>query len=276
MKYFKLSVVLFFAVLLLLPVYFMVTSSVKPLFELSKSPPTLWPESIDFGSYKVLFKYPVGLWLYNSVIVALGTMLSCTALTLVTGYGFAFKEFPGKNILYWVFLSTLIVPHQAIIIPQYMIIKRLGLVNTLTGMWVIGMLNVVFIIFYRQFLDKMPRELLLTAKVDGANEWQIFSRIILPLSLPTLGAFMIFSFMGSWVNFMWQLVVGTMPEKFTLSVGVAVAAVLEVRPDGLEEFVRVFSISLAGATIAFLPVLMVFIVFQRFFVKDLHSGGIKE
>jgi len=256
------------AVLFLFPLYWMITGSLKGPISTLKVPPELFPTAPTLLNYQQLFsRFPAWRWMFNSCLVAGGTTLLTLLFASMSGYAFGKKQFLGKRVLFVILLSTMMMPQQVILIPLFLQMKRLGLMNSYPGMilplvaWPFGM----FLI--RQFMPSIPNELIDAARIDGATEIGIYSRIILPLSKPALGALGIFTFMQAWNDYLWQLII--INDSRMLTLPVAISTVTRA-----ENFANL-GLMMTGATFAFVPMFVIFMIFQDYFVKGLTVGAVK-
>jgi ABC-type glycerol-3-phosphate transport system permease component len=254
-------------VLLMFPMYWMLRVSVASSSELSNLPVRLWPKEWLWENYlRPWSQYPFGRWLWNSVVIAGMSVALTVVINLCAGYAFAKLRFPGRNLLFLLILSTLMVPVQVIMVPQFQIVVDLGLLNT-TGGVVLPRLAEAFGLFMaRQFFMAIPDELLDAAKCDGAGHIRAFRRIVLPLSKPLIAVLVIFTFMWRWNEFVWPLIVLTDPNSYTLPVGLQFL---------IGQFSTNFGPLLAMSFLSILPMLIVFAFFQRYFVEGVARTGIK-
>lgn len=250
------------------PFAWMVLGSFKGEGELRQSPPTWWPQDGSLDNYTQLFsRLDFGTYFTNSVLVAAavtaGNLLFCAML----GYALAMLEFPGKKALFVVVMATLMIPGVVTFVPLFVLVANAGLVNTLPGL-VLPFLVAPFGVFLmRQFISGLPRDLVDAGRVDGAGELKIFARVILPLCGPALATLGILTFLGSWNNFLWPLVVAQSEDTYTLPVALALYSTGQNSTQ--------YGLLLAGATVVVLPVLAVFLVFQRRFIEGIATTGIK-
>jgi ABC-type glycerol-3-phosphate transport system permease component len=253
--------------LLMFPMYWMLRVSVASTSELSNLPVKLWPQEWLWENYiRPWSQYPFGRWLWNSVVIAALSVVLTVIINLCAGYAFAKLRFPGRNLLFLLILSTLMVPVQVIMVPQFQIVVDLHLLNT-TGGVVIPRLAEAFGLFMaRQFFMAIPDELLDAAKCDGAGHIRAFRRIVLPLSKPLIAVLVIFTFMWRWNEFVWPLIVLTDPNSYTLPVGLQFL---------IGQFSTNFGPLLAMSFLSILPMLIVFAFFQRYFVEGVARTGIK-
>ena len=250
------------------PFIWMLLGSVKSTTELRQSPPTWWPENPSLDNYRQLFsKASFGAYFMNSTIVAVvvtaGNLLFCS----MVGYALAMLDFPGRNVLFGIVMGTLLIPGMVTFVPQFVLAANAGLVDTLPGLFLPFLVAPFGVFLMRQFIAGLPDELLDAARVDGAGEYYIFARIILPLTKPALATLGILTFLASWNNFLWPLVVAQTEDMYTLPVALALVSRGQNQTD--------FGLLLAGAVIVILPVLAVFLVLQRFFTQGIAMTGFK-
>ena len=232
-------------------------------------PPDFWPKKTILKNYLVLFtKFRVFRWALNSLIVAAAVTGISVSISCLAGYAFAKKQFTGKNIFFWLLMSTLMIPFYSIIIPLFITIRNFGLFNTYPGIFLPMTCNAAYIFLARQYISTLPSELLDAAKIDGASELGVFAYVILPLAKPLLAALAIFAFVHGWKMFMWPLIITSSTAMRTLPVAITI---LVSHPEGYQEF----GVAMAGATIVALPTYIVFALCQRYFVKGITMGGLK-
>lgn len=250
------------------PFIWMITGSLKTQGELLQSPPTWIPEAPTLDNFRRLFERLDFLHYFrNSSIVAIavtvGNLLFCSML----GYALAHLNFPGKNIIFGAVLGTLMIPGLVVFIPQFVLVVNLGLANTLPALILPFLVGPFGVFLMRQFFLGIPRDLLEAARIDGASEMGIFFRIMLPLAGPALATLGILTFLGSWNNFLWPLVVASTEKTYTLPVALALVSTGQNQTD--------YGLLLAGACLVVLPILLVFLFFQRYFIQGIASTGIK-
>jgi multiple sugar transport system permease protein len=250
------------------PFLWMLLSSLKPEGEIRRVPPTWLPETLTFEHYETLLsRLNFPQFFANSVIVAvavtLGNLLFCSSL----GYALAKLRFPGRRGLFAVVLGMLMVPGVVLFVPQFVLVSNMGLVNTYGGLVLPYLAGPFGVFLMRQYLLSIPDELIEAARVDGAGEFRIFWRVVLPLCRPALATLGILTFLASWNNFLWPLVVATSEDKYTLPVALALYSVGQNRIN--------FGLLLAGAVVVVLPVLIVFVLLQRHFLRGIATTGIK-
>ncbi len=255
-------------VLMVGPFIYMLLGSFKTTGELRQVPPTWWPQQFTLGNYTDLFsRLNFSRFFFNSAVVATaitaGNLLFCSML----GYALAKLRFPGKRALFALVLGTLMVPGIVTFMPLFVLVANMGLVNTHAGLILPFLAGAFGVFLMRQFISGIPDELLDAARVDGAGEYHIFFRIILPLCGAPLATLGILTFLASWNNFLWPLVVAQTEDMYTLPVAVALFATGQQTSN--------LGLLLAGAVVVVLPVLLVFILLQRFFTQGIAMTGIK-
>jgi multiple sugar transport system permease protein len=256
------------AIVSLFPLYWMVTTALKPPTAVMSLPPEWIPRSVSLDNFDEAFgTYPVLRWTLNSLVMAGTVTLAQLLFASMAGYGFAKKRFPGREVIFWVYVSSMMIPGFALLIPLYTLMARLGLVNTYVGLVAPGLSAPFGVFLMRQFIQTLPTELIDAGKIDGCSELGVFWRIILPLAKPGLAVLGIFVFMGQWSAFLWPLVVTNQTEMRTLMVGFATLAHRELRVN--------YGALMAASTYIALPMLVVFFAFQRYFLRGITIGGIK-
>jgi multiple sugar transport system permease protein len=262
------------ALLALFPIYWMIKNSLEPNQLLTIWPPQILPRwsVLSFDNYAALLaRFPLPRWFLNNLVVALARTAGAVFFGSLAGYAFAKLRFFGRNILFWMLMTVLMIPGFVLIIPQYQIIRALGWYDTYWALIVPGLSGGVWSMFLmRQFMHSLPTELIESARIDGANEFTIFLRVIAPLAVPGMAVLAIFQFIGNWNNFVWPLVVTSSQEMRTLPVGLS----LLTSPRDTGQVVPVGEI-MAGAAIAAVPMIIVFLFFQRYFLRGITIGAIK-
>jgi multiple sugar transport system permease protein len=270
----RLGRVWFYALLLLLtavfvaPTVWMVVTSLKSNYEATHS--FSWIPTFKTEGYDALLNTdsstPVLRWFFNSVVVAAGQTLLILVSASMAAYALARMEFPFKNLLFALIVSTLFVPPLVLIIPNYVIMDQLGWIDTLWAIMVPGAASAFGVFFLRQFFLLLPVELEEAALIDGANRIQIFYRVILPLSKPALATLAMLSFLVSWNDFIWPIYVLLNPPNFTLPAGLAI----------LQNANNVnYAIIMAGAVVASVPVLVLYLFAQRYVIEGVSRAGLK-
>lgn len=252
------------------PFVWMVLSSVKPESELRQVPPTWLPDTVTLDNFRAIF---VGLdfptYFANSVIVATAVTLGNLALCSMLGYALAKIDFPGRRVLFLLVIGTLMIPAMVTFVPQFVLVSQFGLVNTYPGLVLplLALAGPLGVFLMRQYISELPDELIDSARIDGAGEWQIFLRVIIPLSKPALATLTIVTFLGAWNNFLLPLVMAQTEDKYTLPVALALYSVGQNSTR--------FGLLMAGAVVVVLPVLVIFVALQRYFVQGIAMTGFK-
>ena len=256
-----------FALLALAPLAWMVSVSFMPMGEASGFPPPLLPSAITLDNYRELFaRTGIGRAFANSLAVSLGITLGSLAINTAAGYAFAKLRFRGRDRLFQALLAALVVPAQVAMLPLFLLMKQLGLVNTLGGVVVPALAGVFGIFLVRQYARSIPDALLEAARIDGAGELRIFVQVVLPMLKPVLVTLAIFSFMAAWNDFMWPLIVLADQGQYTLPVALAALS---------REHIMDVEMMMAGAVVTVLPVLLLFLALQRWYMQGLLLGSVK-
>jgi len=256
------------ALVAVLPLVWMVSASFMPAGEATAVPLRWIPSHPTLEHYRALFaRLDLGRQLVNSAIVAGATTVFAVVLNGMAGYAFAKLPFAGRERLLRVMLLALVVPGQIGMLPLFLLVRGLGLVNTLAGVVVPGLVSIFGIFLVRQYALSIPDSILDAARVDGAGELRIFRRIALPLIVPILVTLAVFTFLGTWNDFLWPLVVLSDDARYTLPVGLANLA---------GEHVQDTELMMAGAVVTVAPAVLLFVVLQRYYLAGIMGGGVKE
>mgnify|MGYP006284410637 CR=1 FL=1 len=212
--------------------------------------------------------FPFKTFIFNSFAVALLAAIFTTLFCTMGGYVFAKKDFYGKDLLFAFLMRSMMIPGMIFMVPQFAIVSTLGWINSYWGLVVPHLSNVFGLFLLRQYIKTIPNSLLEAAYLDGASEWQIFRKIILPLSLPIMATLFLLTFLGQWSNFLWQLIVTTPDSSYrTLPVGLALFQ---------GQYATRWESMMAGACFSILPISILFLMAQRFFIEGMTSGAVKE
>ena len=274
MKDIKVQKILFYILLLVMTVIYMGPF----LFSLSISfnadqdvfswPIKLLPERWTLDNYRAVWEgLPFGQWLFNSVCITIVQTITNVFFASLAGFAFARLHFPGKNILFAILLGSLMIPGIILLVPKFIILNEFRLINTYAGLMLPGLVTVVNIFLMKQFFETIPKDLEEAALIDGCSYFRIFWQIFLPVSKPALAAVAIYTFQGSWNEFMWPVIVTTTREMFTLPVGMAFLK---------NEFSVQWPLLMAGTILISLPTIAIFLIFQKYFVQGVASAGLKE
>ena len=256
------------AALTLLPLLWMVSASFMPTGEANQLPPRFLPSVPTLEHYRALFsRLHIGRAFANSLLLSSSITLVSLVCNSLAGYAFAKLRFGGRDRLFAILLATLVVPPQVGVLPLYLELRTLGLVNSYGGVLVAGIATVFGIFLVRQFALGIPDELLDAARVDGASEWKIYWTIVLPVLRPILVTLGVFTFLSAWNDFMWPLIVLTDESRHTLPVALANLS---------GEHVQDTELMMAGAVVTVLPVILLFLAAQRHYIEGILMGGVKE
>jgi multiple sugar transport system permease protein len=262
------TVLVMYGMFSLAPFLFAMLSSFKTENQVLATPPPLIPNPFTLHSYQFIFSnsdYPFGYYIINSLIYALGTAALNIVLAALAGYAFGRMQFPGKNFFYALTLAVLIIPAQLIMIPKFVIAYNLGLTNTLWALIIPAAVTPTAVILMTAFLKTLPRELEESAMIDGASRLRIFWQIIFPLIRPAIVVVGLLQFQGAWNDFLWPLLVMSSNNNYTLTVGLAFFSGTHYTE---------YSLVLAGAAINILPLVIVFFIFQRYFISGISTAGL--
>ena len=255
------------ALLSLAPLAWMLSVSFMPRGEAAQFPPPLLPSAPTFDNYRELFaRTGMARYFANSLLVALSITGLSLLVNTMAGYAFAKLRFRGRERLFQWLLAALVVPAQVAMLPLFLLMKQLGLVNSYWGVILPAAAGVFGIFLVRQYARSLPDELIEAARIDGAGELRIFVRIVLPLLRPVLATLAVFTFMAAWNDFMWPLIVLTDQEHYTLPVALASLS---------REYIMDVELMMAGAVVTVLPVLGLFLLLQRYYVQGLLLGSVK-
>ncbi|NOU63305.1 ABC transporter permease subunit [Paenibacillus sp. LMG 31461] len=254
------------ALLLLFPFYWMFLNAFKPTTSVIQTPPDLSWVNLTIGNFKKLTLEPISwAWTFNSFLVAISGMIGNVVLCSMAGYAFAKKKFPGKRLIFWFIISIMMTSTQVIMVPLFMLIRDMGLLNTYFGLILPILVSPFAVFLTKQFMQTIPSELISSAKMDGCSEWRIFYSIILPISKPVLAIVAIFGFITQWNDFLWPLLATESRDMRTLQVGLASMQLQNVD----------YGLVLAGSVWTMIPVIVLFVSFQRFFVRGITIGAVK-
>ena len=255
------------SVVMLLPLAWMPPAALKPLYEVMRIPPTWIPQEPTLENFRAVFaQFPFGRYFLNSLITATGITLSVVLTSAMAGYALAKFDFPGRNFLFLLILSSLMIPFQTRMIALYQVAISLRLQDTLLGVMFPWLVDAFGIFLMRQFMLTIPSDLIDAARIDGASEARIFWTIMLPLVRPALAALAIFTFLGAWEEFLWPLIITSSDASRTIPVGLQFFS---------EQYGTNIHWQMAGALIAALPMLAVFFLLQRQIIEGIALTGMK-
>lgn len=249
------------------PFLWMVATGFKSGQEIFIYPPTLWPEALRWENFTtVLDRVPFVRFYWNSLLVT-GIVTAAQVITATfAGYAFARIEFPFKNFFFYSYLATLIIPNQVTMLPLFLLVSRLGWVDTYQALTMPFLANAFAVFFLRQFFSTLPRDLEDAARIDGAGRWRILLQIVLPLARPAIATITLFIFLSEWDNYLWPLIVTNSESMRTLPIGLRFF---------VEESGSQLHLMMAGAVMAVVPILLVFFMAQRQFIEGIAMTGSK-
>ena len=251
----------------LFPLLWMLSVSFMHTGEASNFPPPLLPRHATLDNYRALFQREgMGRYFGNSLLLACLVCLLSLVFNSMAGYAFAKLRFAGRERVFRTLLAALVIPAQVAMLPLFLMLKWLGLVSTYAGVIIPGMAGIFGIFLVRQYALGIPDELLEAARIDGASELAIFRKVILPLLQPILVTLAIFTFLGTWNDFMWPLIVLTDQDLYTLPIALALLS---------REHVQDHELMMAAALVTVLPVLILFLTLQRYYLRGILAGSIK-
>lgn len=255
------------AFLTVAPFLWMIMTSFKPLSEILVYPPTWWPDEFTFENYVDAFSAaPFGRFYVNSLFVAtvvtIGQLITCS----MAAYVFARMKFRGRDVLFYIFLGTMMVPAHVTMIPSFMILYWLGWIDSYAALIVPGLASAFGTFLLRQFFMTIPKELEEAAFIDGCSRFGVLRRIIIPLAKPALATLAIFTFMALFNDFLWALIVINSQEMYTVQLGLAIFR---------DRYTTEWGSLMAGSVVATLPILIVFFFAQKYFIKGITLSGMK-
>ncbi|MFG1448513.1 carbohydrate ABC transporter permease [Xylella fastidiosa] len=256
-----------FGLVSLAPLLWMVSASLMPAGEASRFPPPFFPSVVTFANYRELFaRVGMGRYFVNSLLVSLSITFGSALFNTMAGYAFAKLRFVGRERVFQLLLTALVIPAQVAMLPLFLLMKHLHLVDSFAGVIIPALATVFGIFLVRQYVRGIPNDLIEAARIDGASEMRIFFQIVLPMLKPVLVTLITFTFMASWNDFMWPLIVLTDQAHYTLPVTLAALA---------REHVMDIEMMMAGAVVTVLPVLLLFMLLQRYYIQGLLLGSVK-
>jgi len=254
------------ALLVLLPYVWMIGSSLKYEDEMFRTGWQVIPTRIRWQNYTDAWtQYPLGRWIFNTILVASLETFSTILTSVLAGYAFARLRFWGRDQLFYLYLAAMMVPIQVTLIPSFMIVRSLGLLNTYQGIAVIHLVQFSGIFLMRQFFLNIPSELEDAARIDGCSWFRVLWQIVLPVSLPAVAALGILAFTTGWNDFLWPLVVVNKPDIMTIVLGLA----------SMRSEATAWGPLMAATTLSAVPLTVVYLLFQRWFTQGIITSGIK-
>lgn len=256
------------SILTIFPFLWMVSASFMHAGEASTFPPKFIPSEISLEQYRLLFqRLNVGRYFLNSAILAVAVSLVSLLVNSMAGFAFAKFHFRGKRPLMIFLLSSMTIPAQVTMLPIFLMLKQMGLLNSYLGIILPGIASIFGIFLISQYLKTTPDSLLEAARIDGASDLQIYWQIILPLAKPILVTLALFTFMGSWNDFMWPLIVMSKESMFTLPVALSNLS---------GEYIQDTELMMAGSVVTVIPIVAIFLLLQKYYIQGILLGGVKE
>jgi multiple sugar transport system permease protein len=261
------AVLILAVICLIVPFLWMLSGAFKDSLEAVEIPPHFLPSKYNFDNFREIEKYfPMYKFLFNSVFVSVTTTILQVFVCAMSAFVFAKIRFKGNNTLFLIYLITMMIPFQVTMTPLFVIFQSLHLLDTYLGLILPGIFSAYGTFLLRQHMMTIPNALLEAAYIDGAKHFAVFRRIVLPLSKPALATLSIFSFMGVWNNFLWPLIIINSKELMTLPLGLSM---LKGR------FSTVWNLLMAGNVISFIPIFIVFLFAQKYFIRGITMSGVK-
>lgn len=263
----KYIVIIAASLLMVLPFIWMLSASLKAETEIFGFPIKWIPETFRWDNYsEVWTSVPFHIYYLNTIKIAVITTILVIINSSLAGYAFAKIKFPESNRLFFIYVATMMIPYQVMMIPQFMLMNKLGLVNSHWALIILGTFNPFGVFLFRQFFLSIPDELLEAARIDGLSEFGIYWRIIMPLSRPAIASLVIFSFMHSWNDFLGPLIYLTSDRLYTLQLGIQ---------HFITEYNTEYALLMAAAVSAIVPTILVYFFAQDHFIKGVANTGIK-
>ncbi len=260
-------IAIIFILFFLFPVFYVVFSAFKPTAEIATQNPTFFPRNWTFSNFTNAFaRGNFALYIWNTILVAVTSTALAVLINTMSGYALAKFRFKGDKIILVIILSTIMLPLEVIMVPIFSVLRFFGLYNSLWALIIPPAATPAGIFLMRQFLLKIPDEVLESARIDGASEWRIFYSIVIPNAKPAIATIAIFSFMWRWNDYVWPLIAISSPRRYTLQLAIA---------NFSGEYNVDWNSTLAMSVVSMIPMLIVFLIFQRQFVQGTMETGMK-
>lgn len=266
-KVLRYILVISISVLMVLPFIWMISSSLKAESQIFGFPIKWIPEIFYWSNYKDVFtKIPFHLYYFNTLKIAVSTTILTVITSSLAGYAFAKLKFPERDKLFFIYIATMMIPYQVMMIPQFMLMSKIGLVDSHWALIILGAFNPFGVFLFRQFFMAVPDELLEAARIDGLNDFGIYTKIILPLSRPAIATLVIFSFMHAWNDFLGPLIYLTSDHLYTIQLGMQ---------HFITSYNTEYALLMAAAVAAIVPTIIVYFFAQDHFIEGIASSGVK-
>jgi multiple sugar transport system permease protein len=264
LKYF---VLVAFAIITLFPFYWMIASSFKDSFEVIQTPPTMFPNKILWQNYSTAFSMaPFGRYFINTILVTVLSIISTVIIAILSAFAFSHLEFKGRDLLFSIFLASMMIPGEVLIVTNFKTISQMGLMDTYSALFVPYMANVLYIYMLREFFLKIPKQLYYAAKVDGSSDWKFLWRIVAPMAKPSIITICILVGINSWNAFLWPLLVTNKENMRLLATGLTA-----FQSDAGNQY----ELIMAASTIITMPIIAVYIFLHKKIMNGISIGGIK-
>lgn len=266
-KVLRYILVISISILMILPFIWMISSSLKAESQIFGFPIKWIPETFYWSNYKDVFtKIPFHLYYFNTLKIAVSTTILTVITSSLAGYAFAKLKFPERDKLFFIYIATMMIPYQVMMIPQFMLMSKIGLVDSHWALIILGAFNPFGVFLFRQFFMAVPDELLEAARIDGLNDFGIYMKIILPLSRPAIATLVIFSFMHAWNDFLGPLIYLTSDHLYTIQLGMQ---------HFITSYNTEYALLMAAAVAAIVPTIIVYFFAQDHFIEGIASSGVK-
>ena len=255
------------AVIMIVPFFWMLSASLKPLSEVILVPPTWIPRRPTLANYREVWnQLGFSRYFFNSVVASIAAVVGVLLTSSMAGYAFTRYQFPGQRLLFLLILATMMIPSQVLMIPCFILMVHIGWVDTYAGLIVPSLVSAFGIFIMRQFMQGIPAELIDAARLDGCSEPRILFSVVMPLCRPALATLAVFTFLTNWDALLWPLIIINSPERWTLPVALSKFA---------EQYISRTNLQMAASTITFVPVLVLFLLAQRQFTEGVTLSGLK-
>ena len=264
LKYF---VLVAFAIITLFPFYWMIASSFKDSFEVIQTPPTMFPNKVLWENYSTAFSMaPFGRYFLNTILVTILSIVSTVIIAILSAFAFSHLEFKGRDLIFSLFLASMMIPGEVLIVTNFKTISQLGLMDTYSALFVPYMANVLYIYMLREFFLKIPKQLYYAAKVDGSSDWKFLWRIVVPMAKPSIITICILVGINSWNAFLWPLLVTNKESMRLLATGLTA-----FQSDAGNQY----ELIMAASTIITMPIIAIYIFLHKKIMSGISIGGIK-
>lgn len=264
LKYF---VLVAFAIITLFPFYWMIASSFKDSFEVIQTPPTMFPNKVLWGNYSTAFSMaPFGRYFLNTILVTILSIISTVIIAILSAFAFSHLEFKGRDLIFSIFLASMMIPGEVLIVTNFKTISQLGLIDTYSALFVPYMANVLYIYMLREFFLKIPKQLYYAAKVDGSSDWKFLWRIVVPMAKPSIITICILVGINSWNAFLWPLLVTNKESMRLLATGLTA-----FQSDAGNQY----ELIMAASTIITMPIIAIYVFLHKKIMSGISIGGIK-